>query len=238
MLRVDDTRMRATLEDLGRETGTRARDGAISLRDRPRRGHLGAGGCGDRRRAGEPSTRGARWPTARARSRCRCGVVEPRIDEADLQAAVRDFANPALSGPVTLVFADSRATLAPRDFAPLLSMRARPGGWCRMSTSAELAGLVGLVERDAEPVDASVALVGGAPEVVPARPGATYGPAGVAEALLAAVREDGAGRTVRVKGDAGAGRLPNPRRPSPRRHRAGGDVHDGCTRRAPSRRRA
>ncbi len=38
----------------------------------------------------------------------------PDIDEADVRAAVDDFANPAVSGPVTLTFGKSKVRARPR----------------------------------------------------------------------------------------------------------------------------
>ena len=40
-------------------------------------------------------------------------TAEPEIDDADVQEALDDFANPAMSAPVTLLFDDSRIRLSP-----------------------------------------------------------------------------------------------------------------------------
>ena len=50
--------------------------------------------------------------------------AEPDIDDGDVQEALDDFANPAVSGPVTLLFGDSRIRLSPRDYADALAAEA------------------------------------------------------------------------------------------------------------------
>ncbi len=49
------------------------------------------------------------------------------IDEQDVQDAVQQFANPAMSGPVALDLSGQQVRLQPRDFAAALSMRAVDG---------------------------------------------------------------------------------------------------------------
>ena len=112
-------------------------------------------------------------------------VVEPEIDDADVQQALDSFANPAMSAPVTLVFGDSPVTLHPADFADALGMRAENGELVPDLDEQELIRLVdaGVSDRGA-PVDATVALRNGTPHVVPAKPGVTYDPTDVSDAFL------------------------------------------------------
>lgn len=199
VLRVDPGRMTELLDELSETTGTRPRDGAISFETgraevvEPR-----VGAVIDDARAATLIVEA--WASGDESVALPLRISEPRIDSADLRAAVENFANPALSGPVTLEFARSRTTLSPRDYAPLLRTRVQDGRLVPDVRSAELAGLVGLTARDAAPVDASVTLTDGAPRVVPARAGATYGPADVSDAFLEAVVQSGEARTVRVEG--------------------------------------
>ena len=199
VLRVDDDQMTALLDELSETTGTRPRDGAISFESgraevvEPR-----IGAVIDNGRAATLIVDA--WATGDEQVALPLRVSEPRIDSADLRTAVEEFANPALSGPVTLVFARTRTTLSPRDFAPLLRTRVQDGRLVPDVDSAELAGLVGLTAQDALPVDASVVMSDGAPQVVPAQAGATYGPADVSGAFLEAVVQSGDARTVRVEG--------------------------------------
>ena len=49
-------------------------------------------------------------------------MLQPDIDADDVREALETFANPAMSGPVTLIFDRSRVRLSPRQYAGALSM--------------------------------------------------------------------------------------------------------------------
>jgi vancomycin resistance protein YoaR len=127
-------------------------------------------------------------------------LTQPDVDEADLDNALTTIANPAVSGPVTLAFAGSEVTLAPRQYADLLSLVDQDGALALDVDSAGLAALVDPAAQATQPVDATVALQDGAPAVVKAVAGQTYDEAGVTAAFLRGVTADGAARTVAVKG--------------------------------------
>ena len=118
-------------------------------------------------------------------------AAQPEIDDADVRTAVNEVANPAVSGPVTLVFGDSRVRLQPRDFAAALSFKAENG---ELRLHVDQQTLLRLVEQvvaadGGTPVDATVALVDGKPEVIPAKPGVTFEPAEVTAAFTAALTQ-------------------------------------------------
>lgn len=115
--------------------------------------------------------------------------VAPEIDEQDVRAAVEGFANPALSGPVTLMFADSPIQLSPQQYAGSLSLDPVDG---RLEPQVDQAELTALVESATAgagaPVDATVTIVDGKPTVVPAEPGVTFEPEEVSAGFLDLVR--------------------------------------------------
>jgi vancomycin resistance protein YoaR len=124
----------------------------------------------------------------------------PEVDSQDVQEALEDFANPAVSGPVTLVFGDSRVELLPRDYTPVLRMVPVDGELEPRLDRKALAELVGdSVGSDGAPVDATVRLVGGKPQVVPAKPGVRYKPSDVSDTFLELVRKP-AGKRVQEVG--------------------------------------
>ena len=129
-------------------------------------------------------------------------LSQPDVDQADLDNALATIANPAVSGPVTLAFAGSQVTLAPRQYADLLSLVDQDGALALDVDSAGLAALVDPQAQDTQPVDATVALQDGAPTVVKAVAGQAYDEAGVTAAFLQGVTADGAARTVPVKGSS------------------------------------
>ena len=99
----------------------------------------------------------------------------PDVDDSDVAEALEDFANPALSGPVTLVFDRKPVRLGPSEFAPALGMKARDG---ELVPDLDRRRLVEVVERgmskSGRPVDATVRLVDGRPKVVPDKPGVRF----------------------------------------------------------------
>lgn len=116
--------------------------------------------------------------------------VAPMIDAAAVNRFVRRFANPAMASPVELAFGGTTLRLSPASYGNLLSAR-RIGDALRPSvraralfrmTDAQLAGAA--INR---PKPATVALVGGRPQVVAARPGVRFKPHDVAAALVHAI---------------------------------------------------
>jgi vancomycin resistance protein YoaR len=104
-------------------------------------------------------------------------AAQPDIDDGDVAEALDAFANPALSGPVTLDFGHSRVRLATRDFAPVLALKPRRS---ELVPALDQDRLIHLVERgmskSGKPVDATVRLVKGKPKVIPDKPGVKYQP--------------------------------------------------------------
>jgi len=196
---VDEGRMNALLDLLDEQAGQPARNAGISLSGgqvtltKPRDG---AQLDRDRAAAALVDT----YLDGGTSVRLPLRLVPPDVDSADLDAALTQIANPAVSGPVTLAFAGSQVTLAPRQYADLLSIVSEDGALGLDVDSAGLAGLVDPAAQDTAPVDAGVALQDGVPTVVPAVAGQSYDEAAVTEAFLKGVTAEGAARTVPVTG--------------------------------------
>ncbi|WP_134765287.1 VanW family protein [Nocardioides sp. 1609] len=128
--------------------------------------------------------------------------LEPDVTDAEAAEAVASFAEPALSGPVTLRFGSAGVRLAPADFADALSLE--PGDDGTLVPAVDADQLVPLVEDatagDGAPVDASIRLVDGKPQVVKARPGISFEPADVTAAFLEVVTRPKGERSVDVEG--------------------------------------
>lgn len=124
---------------------------------------------------------------------------QPEIDAGDLADARQSFANAAVSGPVTLTFEQSSVRLQPADYTPALSMEPVDGALVpRLDAEALATMLEGKVAIDGAPVDATVALVGGRPQVVPAKPGVTYDEQQITDGFLELVAASGDQRTLAV----------------------------------------
>lgn len=125
--------------------------------------------------------------------------VEPDIGRDDVQKAVDEFANPAVSGPVTLNFGQASVRLTPKQFTRALSLEPKDGTLEPQLDEKKLFALVdGQISDDGAPEDATVRLVNGKPQVVPGKPGVTYEDAELAKAFMAAVVSDDQ-RTAEVK---------------------------------------
>jgi vancomycin resistance protein YoaR len=104
-------------------------------------------------------------------------AAQPDIDDGDVAEALDAFANPALSGPVTLDFGRTRVRLATRDFAPVLALTPRRSELVPALDEDRLIHLVQRgMSRSGKPVDATVRLVKGKPKVIPDKPGLKYQP--------------------------------------------------------------
>jgi hypothetical protein len=120
---VDQARMDALVDRLGDTVGTPPRDGAVSFRGKriqvtqPRAGEQLDG---EETRAALQAAYLQEEPVAELTLQ----PVAPDIDEADVADALTEFANPALSGPVTLVFDRSEVRLQPAEFAGVLGLKA------------------------------------------------------------------------------------------------------------------
>ncbi|CUR56282.1 VanW family protein [metagenome] len=126
--------------------------------------------------------------------------MAPEIDDADVQTALDTFANPAVSGPVTLVFDTSPVKLTPVEFGRVLSMEPVDGALVPALDAPRLTKLVSKrTAAKGEPVDATVRLVNGRPKVVPAKPGVQYDEQDISEAFLDVVVRDPGERELKVK---------------------------------------
>ncbi len=115
----------------------------------------------------------------------------PAIDSKAVHLFVRRFANPAVSGPVQLRFGTSTLRLQPASYSRFLGS-VTAGNHLRPTVRAgHLARMVHARLRRSgpvdTPVDASVKLVNGQPQVVPGRPGVSFAAAAVGHALLRAI---------------------------------------------------
>lgn len=180
VVQVDDAAMGELLDRLGSEVGTLPKDGSLEFEgSEVRRIEPEAGEAIDPDVAAQAIT--AAYLADDPSVELTLIPAQPEIDEADVQDALDSFANPALSGPVTLVFGDSPVRLAPRDFGAVLGVKAEGGALVPAIDQEALKALVDAgISEDGAPVDATVVLRNGKPKVVPAKPGVTYEPAAVA----------------------------------------------------------
>ncbi len=123
-------------------------------------------------------------------------AVEPAIDASDVQQALDTFASPAVAGPVTIDFQGSSVKVFPADYTAALSLVATDGELVPTLDPALLADALGTKVTTGAPVDATVRLVGGRPQVVPAKPGVTFDQAQLEAGFLDVVAKPQGQRTL------------------------------------------
>ncbi|HEX5917283.1 MAG TPA: VanW family protein [Nocardioides sp.] len=193
---VDETTYNAFLAGLDEQYGATARDGAIAFAgERIETTEARAG------RALDPADtltalEGAFLEDDPEVVALEMAEVQPAIDASDVQEALDGFASPAVAAPVTLTFEGSTVKVFPADYTAALSLAPTNGELVPTLDGAALSEVVGARVTQGAPVDATVALVGGRPQVVPAKPGVTFDPAELEAGFLDVVAKPQGERTL------------------------------------------
>ncbi len=185
--RVDATALRGELQALADQVDTEPVDGAITFEGAaavpvaPVPGlTLDVDGAVEAVRSG--------WPQSGPTIELPVDVVEPAVDQADVEAAMTSFAAPATAGPVTVTVGKAQVPLTPEQLVPALSLTGTDGELVPAVDGAVLkAALVAAAPTlETATTDATVVIQDGAPVVVPATDGVTVDPAELATAVQAA----------------------------------------------------
>ena len=171
---VDRDRLRAVLGETAKSVNRAAREGSITFPE----GHVklvapvqGANLDVDQTAEAIATT----WPT-RAPVKATVQSVRPKVSAEELQRANTEFASKAVKAPVKVVVNRVTLVLRPADFAPVVTMRADSSG--HVAPAYDGKRLLALVTRGAatrglqtSPREASIALQGGKPVVIPSAVG-------------------------------------------------------------------
>lgn len=184
---VDETAYAAQLAELDQQHGAAPRDGAVAFDGIDIRTTKARTG-----KALDPSDtlaalQGAYLEDSPEVVALEMSEVAPDIDAGDVQEALDGFASPAVAAPVTLGFEGSEVKVFPEDYTAALSLVPTDGELVPTLDAKALNEVVGARITTGAPVDATVALVDGRPQVVPARPGVTFEPAELEAGFLDAV---------------------------------------------------
>jgi vancomycin resistance protein YoaR len=186
---IDDAKLGAALDDLAARTGTRPVDGDVTftagrvVRVEPKQGvRLDVPTADERLAASYLSTAG---PIQLATT-----TANPRVGADEVDRAVAEFGDPAMSGPVTLTIGGRTVTITPVAVSPALSMA--PDGNGRLQPQLDVAvlrrALAGQLKQvEAKARDATFRIVGRRPVVVPAVTGHAIADAQLSAAVLDAL---------------------------------------------------
>ncbi|HEV7147397.1 MAG TPA: VanW family protein [Pedococcus sp.] len=141
-----------------------------------------------------------RWP-AMGPIQASVEATQPTVSAQEVARAMAEFANPAMSGPVTVMVGTKKFTVRPAAYAPALSMKADGSG--QLVPVVDQAKLVAAVRAasagagvESRPRDARITFKGATAVVVPSAPGVTLNDASVATSFLPALTSHA--RTAKV----------------------------------------
>ena len=127
--------------------------------------------------------------------------VKADVTEAEVRAAMNDFANPAMSAPVIFGLAGENVVLRPSEYSEALSLKDKDGSLVPTLDEKALMQVIKPAMQSValEPEDATVSLVDGRPTVVPGETGVTFEPKQISDQFLSLVIQRGQNRTFEVK---------------------------------------
>jgi vancomycin resistance protein YoaR len=128
-------------------------------------------------------------------------VTQPKVSAAEIRRATAEFAVPAMSAPVTVLAGRDTVVLQPRQYAPALSTALDGAG--RLQLRVDTPTLMAAIRAAAPgieraPVDATVRLVSGQPQIVPAVAGTKFDALHVSAGFRAALTSSPRTVTIRL----------------------------------------
>ncbi len=197
---VDQEQMQSTLDDLGDGLRNRPVESTVVFRDGRAIARPGTTGTAVDRSAAQALLErrflhggSQKLPTSEQ---------EPEISADELEQAMEEFAEPAMSGPVTLVLGGQKVSAPPRLFGRGLSMEVEDGELVPVvdgeAVLEALDPVMSTVGR--EPRDARIDVVRGRPRVIPARLGVELDAGELEDGFAEAATQQGAERRLEVEG--------------------------------------
>ena len=187
-IRVDRAKLTAAVTEAARAVDSPVKEGSITFTGGKATAVVSVAGHAVK----VPETTDAvasTWPRQRV-VKAVMNLTVPKLSADEINRAAKAFAVPAMSGPVKVLAGGSSVVLKPVQFAPALSLALDDVGTLRPSIDARklLAAIRAAdpgIERAA--ADATVALVAGAPQVVPAVVGRRFDALTAPASFLAAL---------------------------------------------------
>jgi len=187
-IRVDRAKLVAAVTEVARVVDSPVREGSITFTG----GKVTAVVSESGQAVKVPETTDAvvrLWPRQQV-VKAVMNLIPPTVSADEINRAAREFAVPAMSGPVKVVAGPTSVTLQPVQYAPALSLG--PDGIGTLQPGIDVPKLMAALRAadptiEHDPVDASVRSVAGAPRVVPAVIGMTLDGSTAPVSFLAAL---------------------------------------------------
>jgi vancomycin resistance protein YoaR len=196
---VDQAKLQAAVKRIAKHLNRPATEGSITFVDAKAVRHQPTGGITmDDAKAAAAIIAG--FPSDGGPVTLPVTTTEPKAGTEALDKAVREYAEPAMSGPVRISVGANSVDLRPREIAPALRLVAKDGGFTPMLDTKKLEPLFKRRFADLEtpPEDATIEISAGRPQVVPAVDGMVVARDKVGPAILAALPKPAGERRASV----------------------------------------
>ncbi|TCC60492.1 hypothetical protein E0H73_21420 [Kribbella pittospori] len=183
---ADDAKLKAAVDKLATQVNRPATEGTITFKEATPVQHAPAEGLQlDNAKAADALVDA--YPAGDKPADLPVNVTKPQAGTDAMDKALKDFAEPAMSGPVRLTVGDKSAELQPKEFGPALTVTVKDGNATPALNTKMLEPLFQQRFKTLEtlPKDATVQIVGTTPKVVPAVDGMVVDRAKVGPAILA-----------------------------------------------------
>jgi vancomycin resistance protein YoaR len=181
----DEAKLKAAVDKLATQVDRKATEGTITFKGTDPVKHDPADGIQlDTEKAADALV--AAYPTDGKPKELPVQVTKPQAGSDAIDKALTEFAEPAMSGPVRLAVGSKSVDLEPAEIAPALSVSVQEGNVVPALNTKKLEPLFQQRFKSLEtlPKDATVQIVGTAPQVVPAVDGLVVDRSKVGAAIL------------------------------------------------------
>jgi vancomycin resistance protein YoaR len=185
VIKKDDAKLQAAVAKLATQVNRPATEGTITFKDAKPVQHAPAEGL-QLDNAKAAGTVLAAYPADATPDELAVAVTQPQAGTEAIKQAMTEYAEPAMSGPVRLTVGSKSVELQPTEIAPALTLTAKDGKFTPTLNAKVLEPL--FLERfktlETLPKDATVAIVGSGPKVIPAVDGMVVDRTKVIPAIL------------------------------------------------------
>lgn len=182
----DDAKLKTAVEKLATQVNRSATEGTITFDGTKPVTHAPADGLQLDNAKAEDAVAKA-YPADGEPKDLPVGVTKPKAGSEAIDKALKDYAEPAMSGPVRLTVGSKAVELLPAEIAPALTLTAKDGDVTPTLDAKKLEPLFQKRFKALEtlPKDATVQIVGNGPKVIPAVDGMVVDRTKVVPAILA-----------------------------------------------------
>jgi vancomycin resistance protein YoaR len=199
VIKRDQDKLNAAIDKLAKQVNRPATEGTITFVDAKAVQHESADGLQlDNGKAADTVVSG--YPSDGNPRDLPVEVSKPKAGTDAIDKAMKEYAEPAMSGPIRLTVGDKGVDLKPTEFAPALKLVAKDGDFTPSLDAAKLEPLFRerFKQLESLPKDARVDIVAGKPHVVPAVDGMVVARDKVIPAILSILPKTGSDRKASV----------------------------------------